>query len=624
MKRLFACLFASAAVAGLAASPAAAQPVASARKPINSAAEIPQPTVELKAKPSEIVLNQPEQVEAYRKMVAAYADDLLTNYDIRDRAARRGILSLAASMALAGHEWDKALALSAQAAALEEKPSAKATAGIMTRAYAGAAKEHPVGTDAFAQDFQARFAKEVNALDWATTSDALKATRSQFQLMSKSLLLGSLNTIDVAAANSGNKVGMGDLATFVGLRRTLTEVLPLQARILAVLDARVGKETATRADLWTRRLVTLSPAEVKKPVVVAVWDGGVDTTQFPAQLWTNSAERPNGVDDDHNGFVDDVHGIAFDPDWKPTTGLLRPMPAELSANLPARLAEVKGAMDMQAAIDSKEAAAFRARIAALKPEQMPNYQLELAALGLYLHGTTTAWTSLVGNPGGRLLVDRFDAHIDLKPHPFDEEKAQAFAAYARKSVDYFKAHGVRVVNMSWRITEPMINASLFPVDHDEAHRKARAAAVFAVMSKAMETAIRSGPNILFVAGAGNEDENIGFSKSLPAGLDLPNVITVGAVDSALKPAGFTSYGSSIDVYANGFEIPAKVPGGMPINISGTSLSAPQVTNLAAKLLAVRPNLTVAQLRHAIEGTATLEGDKKLKVINPKAALASVR
>ncbi|MEO5973439.1 MAG: S8 family serine peptidase [Sphingomicrobium sp.] len=97
-------------------------------------------------------------------------------------------------------------------------------------------------------------------------------------------------------------------------------------------------------------------------------------------------------------------------------------------------------------------------------------------------------------------------------------------------------------------------------------------------------------------------------------------ITVGAVDVALQPAGFTSYGKSIDLYANGFEVPAKVPGGMAINISGTSLAAPQVTNLAAKMIAVNPTLTVAEIRSIIEATATAEGPKGLKVINPAAAL----
>jgi subtilisin family serine protease len=198
------------------------------------------------------------------------------------------------------------------------------------------------------------------------------------------------------------------------------------------------------------------------------------------------------------------------------------------------------------------------------------------------------------------------------------------AAYARQTVDYYKKNGVRVVNMSWRITEPQIAGSLASVEPDPAKRKARAKAVFETINKSLEDSFRSAPNILFVAGAGNEDEDVDFVRSFPAGLNLPNVITVGAVDVALQPAGFTSYGKSIDVYANGFEVPSKVPGGMPINISGTSLSAPQVTNLAGKLLAVNPNLTVAQIRAIIEETATAEGPRGLKVINPAAAMERAR
>ncbi len=50
------------------------------------------------------------------------------------------------------------------------------------------------------------------------------------------------------------------------------------------------------------------------PIIVAVMDGGVDTSQLElkTKLWTNLKEIPNnGIDDDHNGYVDDVHGWNF-------------------------------------------------------------------------------------------------------------------------------------------------------------------------------------------------------------------------------------------------------------------------------------------------------------------------
>ena len=51
-----------------------------------------------------------------------------------------------------------------------------------------------------------------------------------------------------------------------------------------------------------------------KTIVVAVIDGGTDTKHEDLinVLWTNKGEIPNnGLDDDHNGYVDDIHGWNF-------------------------------------------------------------------------------------------------------------------------------------------------------------------------------------------------------------------------------------------------------------------------------------------------------------------------
>lgn len=50
------------------------------------------------------------------------------------------------------------------------------------------------------------------------------------------------------------------------------------------------------------------------PIIVAVIDGGIDTTHedLKSILWTNPKEIPgNGIDDDGNGYVDDIHGWNF-------------------------------------------------------------------------------------------------------------------------------------------------------------------------------------------------------------------------------------------------------------------------------------------------------------------------
>jgi len=50
------------------------------------------------------------------------------------------------------------------------------------------------------------------------------------------------------------------------------------------------------------------------PVIVAIIDGGIDTTHEDLKniLWTNPNEIPgNGKDDDKNGYIDDIHGWSF-------------------------------------------------------------------------------------------------------------------------------------------------------------------------------------------------------------------------------------------------------------------------------------------------------------------------
>ncbi|WP_157682233.1 S8 family serine peptidase [Mucilaginibacter mallensis] len=66
--------------------------------------------------------------------------------------------------------------------------------------------------------------------------------------------------------------------------------------------------------------ISLNPAyefvkgKKSKTVLVAIIDSGVDTLQKDLQgvLWVNPKEKPgNGKDDDHNGYIDDIHGWNF-------------------------------------------------------------------------------------------------------------------------------------------------------------------------------------------------------------------------------------------------------------------------------------------------------------------------
>ena len=76
------------------------------------------------------------------------------------------------------------------------------------------------------------------------------------------------------------------------------------------------------------------------------------------------------------------------------------------------------------------------------------------------------------------------------------------------------------------------------------------------------------------------------------------------------------------MHANGYQVESFLPGGRRVALSGTSMSAPQVTNLAGKLLAVNPKLTSADLVRIIVDTADRSADGRRNLINPKKAIAA--
>lgn len=98
---------------------------------------------------------------------------------------------------------------------------------------------------------------------------------------------------------------------------------------------------------------------------------------------------------------------------------------------------------------------------------------------------------------------------------------------------------------------------------------------------------------------------------------LPNVLAVGAVDQAGDEASFTSYGDTVLVDADGYQVESVLPGGAKVRFSGTSMASPNVVNLAAKLLALDPKLTPEETIHMIVSGATPSTDGRRHNIDPK-------
>jgi subtilisin family serine protease len=121
-------------------------------------------------------------------------------------------------------------------------------------------------------------------------------------------------------------------------------------------------------------------------------------------------------------------------------------------------------------------------------------------------------------------------------------------------------------------------------------------------SRALEDAIRAAGDagILFVAAAGNSSTDNDRRPHYPSNYDLPNMISVAALDRNDLLATFSNYGSkTVHVAAPGREILSTWLGNQYREASGTSMAAPQVAGIAALIVANEPKLSMSKLRDRI-------------------------
>ncbi len=110
-------------------------------------------------------------------------------------------------------------------------------------------------------------------------------------------------------------------------------------------------------------------------------------------------------------------------------------------------------------------------------------------------------------------------------------------------------------------------------------------------------------NIMFVAAAGNANANTDTTLTYPSGYDLPNVISVAAIDQLGNRASFSNYGvKSVDLGAPGVGIWSTQPNNTYGTKDGTSMAAPHVTGAVALYAAAYPARLLPEIRTALLGT----------------------
>lgn len=605
MKRYFIALV----LAGLALAAGAQE-----RKRIERAADLPRFTYEVDGKLEDVV----RDAKAFSRFAAQVRRDnvsVLATHDIADKAARRQLMTVVALIDYLEGRLDDAEKMSLEIRALEDKPADRLVSGLQLRAMIAAQRETGSNAGAaYVADLSRRLAAELKALPYAVVENDIKGSKSSADLLGEALVLGNVrDRLQPVVDKAGGKLSSDLAPGVVGARYSLVARLPAKAAVVQAYSAYLAANRVEKADIWKAREAALPAGAAASPVRIAVWDSGVDASLFPGRVVAGDAGEP--------AF------IAFDRFSEPSRLQLMPIPDPLRSKLPEMKARTKGLSDLRSNVDSPEAAEVKKLLSTLKREEYKPVIEEISLAGSYSHGTHVAGIAMEGNPYARLVNLRIEFDYRLLPDPcptkeLEEKTNRNYQAY----VDFLKRHQVRVVNMSWggSVRGWERGLELCNIGNDPAERKAMAREYFDRAKSALTAAFASAPEILFVTSAGNSNEDSTFAEAIPSSIVLPNLLTVGAVDKAGDEAPFTSYGPTVKVHANGYQVESYLPGGDRVALSGTSMSSPQVTNLAAKLLAVNPKLTPVELIGIITSTAEKTADGRRTLVHPARALEAAR
>jgi subtilisin family serine protease len=582
--------------------------VAQTKPRIDKAADLPRFTYKVDGRVEDI-LRDDAKFALFSAGVRRDVQSVLDGYQIDDRATLRQLEGELAQLDYLDGNLDAALQRLARVKALQEKPADKLMSGLQMRALIGAQRKIGDRTSsAFRTEAGRLIEAELAQMPYETVQNEVKELKASAEIASEALTLGYLRdviqpTVDKAGALSS------DLApVVVSAKYRLVATLPLKATLIDTYSRYLAAHKVDKPDIWAARDVKLKPGKPYTPVNVAVWDGGTDTALFPDRV-VKEGGKPAV--------------IAFDRYAKPATGELQPIPPELKARIPQLKSRLKGFSDLQSNIDSAEASEVKQYLSTLKPDEYKSAMEELGLSGNWMHGTHVAGITMAGNPYARLVTARieFDWHLLPDPCP-SRDLVERDARNQQAYVDFFKQHKVRVVNMSWggsvKGFEEQLELCNIGATADE--RKQIAREYFEIQKAALTKAFASAPEILFITAAGNSNEDASFVEDIPAGIVLPNLMTVGAVDKAGDEASFTSYGPTVVAHANGYQVESMIPGGDTLAESGTSMASPQVANLAAKILAVDAHLTPPQVIKLIRDTADKTPDGRRTLVNPKKAI----
>lgn len=310
-------------------------------------------------------------------------------------------------------------------------------------------------------------------------------------------------------------------------------------------------------------------AEQGKGIVVAVTDSGVDYTHpdLVNNLWRNKGEIPgDGIDNDKNGYVDDIVGWDF------------------------------------AANDNKP------------------FDLTLSLLDIILSGGNPGHgTHVSGVVGARLNNGQGVAGVaplvKIMCLRFITEKGQGDTTNAVRAIDYAVANGASIINASWGGEKGSEDDSALI----EAITRAKNKGVIFVAAAGNG---RTDSTTMTSAGFDNDND---AKPMVPASYDIENIVSVAALDDQDQLAKFSNWGhKSVKLGAPGVKILSTVPGNRyqdtiielgttKVTWDGTSMAAPFVAGALAVVWSENQTQTAAEVINTLLTKVTPASALKSKV-----------
>ncbi|MES2746809.1 MAG: S8 family peptidase [Bacteroidota bacterium] len=402
-----------------------------------------------------------------------------------------------------------------------------------------------------------------------------------------------------------------------------------------------------------------------KKIIVGVVDSGVDIDHADLKpvVWTNTKEIPdNGIDDDKNGYVDDVHGWNFlgnvDGENLELTRIVKKgddgsatyasAKAEFDKKMTGLLKNKKQIDDIVQATKiladyfKKEDYTIEEVKAIVSDDAEIIRCKELIAKTGKAVEANTKFNKFKDQTYNQLNFN-YNLEFDGKKIVGDNADDMTSKSYGNNIVygptKKASLHGTHVAGIIAQVRDNNVggdgianNVEIMSVraipNGDEYDKDVALAIRYAVDNGAKVINASFGKNyspkkewvyeaikyaeskdVLIVHAAGNDSKDIDIENNFPNDSDdkinefADNVITVGALNYEYGQkvvANFSNYGKqNVDVYAPGVKIYATTPNDEYQYLQGTSMASPNVAGVAAMIRSYYPNLTAQDVKYII-------------------------